>query len=156
HPSELKRRGWIESGEQIQFKNTVMVDLSESEESILMRMKQKTRYNIRLAQKKGVSIREGKVEDLENLYRMYAETSVRDGFVIRDENYYKIVWKTFMSSDEPTTIPLVAEVENEPVAAIFLFMFARRAYYVYGMSRNAHREKMPTYLLQWEAMRLAK
>ncbi len=51
---------------------------------------------------------------------------------------------------------MIAEVENEPVAAIFLFMFAGRAYYVYGMSRNLHREKMPTYLLQWEAMKCAK
>ncbi|MBL8100713.1 MAG: peptidoglycan bridge formation glycyltransferase FemA/FemB family protein [Anaerolineales bacterium] len=158
-PSEMKRRGWVESKEQIQFKNTVVVDLSESEESILMRMKQKTRYNIRLAEKKGVSIREGKLADLENLYRMYAETSVRDGFVIRDENYYMTVWKTFMQpavSNQPSVIPLTAEVDNEPVAAIFLFMFAKRAYYVYGMSRNLHREKMPTYLLQWEAMKVAK
>ncbi len=51
---------------------------------------------------------------------------------------------------------MIAEVENTPVAAIFLFMFAGRGYYVYGMSRNAHREKMPTYLLQWEAMKQAK
>jgi lipid II:glycine glycyltransferase (peptidoglycan interpeptide bridge formation enzyme) len=56
----------------------------------------------------------------------------------------------------PSCIPLIAEVENEPVAAIFLFMFAGRAYYVYGMSRSVHREKMPTYLLQWEAMKRAK
>jgi peptidoglycan pentaglycine glycine transferase (the first glycine) len=160
-PSEMKRRGWVESQEQIQFKNTVIIDLSESEESILMRMKQKTRYNIRLAEKKGISIREGKLEDLENLYRMYAETSVRDGFAIRDENYYMTVWRSFMSQvegqrSEPSAIPLIAEVDNKPVAAIFLFMFAGRAYYVYGMSRNAHREKMPTYLLQWEAMKVAK
>ncbi len=159
--SEMKRRGWVESQEQIQFKNTVMLDLSESEESILMRMKQKTRYNIRLAEKKGVVIREGQIEDLPMLYKMYAETSVRDGFVIRDEKYYMMVWRSFMSQvegqrSEPCAIPLIAEVNNEPIAGIFLFMFAGRAYYVYGMSRNAHREKMPTYLLQWEAMKIAK
>jgi lipid II:glycine glycyltransferase (peptidoglycan interpeptide bridge formation enzyme) len=159
--SEMKRRGWVESREQIQFKNTVMLDLSESEESILMHMKPKTRYNVRLAEKKGVSLRVGNLGDLENLYRMYAETSVRDGFVIRDENYYMTVWKMFMQSpisslQSPVTIPLIAEVYNEPVAAIFLFMFAGRAYYVYGMSRAVHREKMPTYLLQWEAMKFAK
>lgn len=159
--SEMKRRGWVESQEQIQFKNTVVVDLSESEESILMRMKQKTRYNIRLAEKKGVILRVGKLGDLENLYQMYAETSVRDGFVIRDESYYMTVWNTFMQSQvsslkSPIAVPLIAEVDNEPVAAIFLFMFAGRAYYVYGMSRDVHREKMPTYLLQWEAMKIAK
>ncbi|RJP54013.1 MAG: peptidoglycan bridge formation glycyltransferase FemA/FemB family protein [Anaerolineaceae bacterium] len=156
--SDLMRRGWIESSDQIQFRNTVMVDLSASEEEILMRMKQKTRYNVRLAEKKGVTVRVGKQGDLEMLYKMYAETSVRDGFVIRDEEYYMTVWKLFMStvSGQPSAVPLIAEVDNEPVAAIFLFMFAGRGYYVYGMSRNVHREKMPTYLLQWAAMKHAK
>ena len=159
--SDLKHRGWVESSDQIQFRNTVMVDLSASEEDILMRMKQKTRYNVRLAEKKGVTVRAGSVDDLPMLYKMYAETSVRDGFVIRDEGYYMVVWKTYMSNvggqrSEPSAVPLIAEVDGEAVAAIFLFMFAGRGYYVYGMSRNAHREKMPTYLLQWAAMKHAK
>jgi len=156
--SELKRRGWSDSSEQIQFRNTVIIDLSATEEEMLARMKQKTRYNIRLAEKKGVTVRAGSVNDLSMLYKMYAETSVRDGFVIRDEEYYQTVWKIFMQSlhGQPSAQPLIAEVNDEPVAAIFLFSFARRAYYVYGMSRGAHREKMPTYLLQWEAMKRAK
>ena len=176
--SVLKRRGWRDSSDQIQFKNTVWVDLHPTEQELLACMKQKTRYNIRLAQKKGVALRIGKSSDFDMLYKMYAETSVRDGFVIRDEEYYKTVWHTFMasvqapvsSSQSAITTPrgaslwdkipyaesLIAEVDNEPVAAIFVFYFAGRAYYVYGMSRAAHREKMPTYLLQWEAMRRAK
>ena len=159
--SDLRRRGWIESSDQIQFRNTVMVDLSASEEDILMRMKQKTRYNVRLAEKKGVAVRVGDLGDLGMLYKMYAETSVRDGFVIRDENYYMTVWNTYMSKvkgqrSEPSAVPLIAEVDGEPVAAIFLFMFAGRGYYVYGMSCDKHREKMPTYLLQWAAMKHAK
>ena len=154
--SELERRGWRLSSDQIQFKNTVLIDLHPSEEEMLARMKQKTRYNIRLAEKKGVLVRIGTLEDLDMLYKMYAETSVRDGFVIRDNGYYQTVWKTFMSSEEPTCEPLIADVDGEPVAGIFVFYFAGRAYYVYGMSRNAHREKMPTYLLQWEAMKRAK
>jgi lipid II:glycine glycyltransferase (peptidoglycan interpeptide bridge formation enzyme) len=119
-------------------------------------MKQKTRYNVRLAEKRGVSLRVGTLVDIPMLYKMYAETSVRDGFVIRDEGYYKTVWTLFMKSSEPTCEPLIAEVDGEPVAAIFVFYFARRAYYVYGMSRSVHREKMSTYLLQWEAMKRAK
>jgi peptidoglycan pentaglycine glycine transferase (the first glycine) len=157
--SDLTRRGWEYSSEQIQFKNTVIVDLSPTEEEMMARMKQKTRYNVRLAEKKGVNLRVGNLDDLPMLYKMYAETSVRDGFVIRDENYYKTVWGTFMrsaASGQPFAVPLIAEVDGEPVAAIFLFMFAGRAWYVYGMSRDAHREKMPTYLLQWEAMKHAK
>ena len=160
--SEFASRGWIYSSDQIQFQNTVLIDLSATEEEMLARMKPKTRYNVRLAEKKGVTVRVGTMDDLPMLYQMYAETSVRDGFVIRDENYYMIVWKLFLNVgtlkrfNVPTCIPLIAEVDNEPVAAIFLFIFAGRAYYVYGMSRNLHREKMPTYLLQWEAMKRAK
>ncbi len=154
--SDLKRRGWGYSSDQIQFRNTVLVDLSPTEDELLARMKQKTRYNIRLAQKKGVSVRVGKLEDLSSLYKMYAETTKRDGFGIRAEGYYKTVWNLFMNSAEPNCEPLIAEVENEPLAGIFVFYFAGRAYYVYGMSRDVHREKMPTYLLQWEAIKRAK
>lgn len=170
--SMLKRRKWKYSSDQIQFRNTVFMDLTPSEEEMLVRMKQKTRYNIRLAEKKGVTLRVGTQEDLAMLYKMYAETSVRDGFVIRDEGYYNTVWKTFMSSNGeqlddsqviafkpaniPTCEPLIAEVNHEPIAAIFVFYFAGRAYYVYGMSRDLHRDKMPTYVLQWEAMQRAK
>lgn len=154
--SELKRRGWEYSSDQIQFKNTVLIGLNPTEDELLTRMKQKTRYNIRLSEKKGVTLRVGTKDDLGMLYKMYAETSVRDGFVIRDEGYYQTVWNMFMNPSEPTCEPLIAEVNNEPVAAIFVFYFAGRAYYVYGMSRDIYREKMPTYLLQWEAMKRAK
>jgi lipid II:glycine glycyltransferase (peptidoglycan interpeptide bridge formation enzyme) len=152
----LSHRGWRISDDQIQFRNTVLIDLRPPEMQILERMKQKTRYNVRLAEKKGVVVRTGKIEDFPLLFRMYAETSVRDGFVIRDEQYYQTVWHTFMKAESPHCEPLIAEVDGEPVAAIFLFFFAGRAYYLYGMSRLAHREKMPSYLLQWEAIRRAK
>jgi lipid II:glycine glycyltransferase (peptidoglycan interpeptide bridge formation enzyme) len=166
--AELLRRGWRYSEEQIQFKNTVLLEVGTSEEEMLARMKQKTRYNVRLAAKKGVTVRAGTEADWPMLYKMYAETSVRDGFVIRDENYYQTVWGLFQSkipcghnvqnpkSKIPLAEPLIAEVEAEPVAAVFLFVFAGRAYYVYGMSREAHRDKMPNYLLQWEAMKWAR
>jgi len=168
---ELSRRAWRFSLDQIQFRNTVIVEVGTStEEEILARMKQKTRYNVRLGPKKGVSVRVGNQDDWPMLYKMYAETSVRDGFVIRDEGYYRKVWGQFnglkveklegdvtiQPFNHPTCQPLIAEVDGEPVAAIVVFAFAGRAYYVYGMSRDMHREKMPTYLLQWEAMKWVK
>ncbi len=157
---ELKQRGWVFASDQIQFRNTVWLGLDQTEEDLLARMGQKTRYNIRLAAKKGVRVRDGTLNDLPRLYQMYAETSVRDGFVIRDENYYRAAWSKFMENHrlgrEPAAEALIAEVDGEPVAALFLFRFARRAYYLYGMSREAHREKMPNQLLQWEAIRRAK
>jgi len=160
---ELSRRGWLLSAEQIQFRNTVLLDVSPAEDEMLARMKQKTRYNVRLAAKKGVTVRVGGSADWPLLYQMYAETALRDGFIIRDEAYYHTVWQLFdqsqivdRQSSIPLAQPLVAEVDGEPVAAVFLFAFAGRAYYVYGMSREVHREKMPAYVLQWEAMRWAR
>lgn len=171
--TDLERRGWRYSSDQIQFKNSVLIDLRPTEEELLARMKQKTRYNIRLAEKKGVILRIGTISDFDMLYKMYAETSVRDGFVIRDEGYYKTVWAIFTANNQfqisnlhakrlvtnsqlPFAESLIAEVNNDPIAAIFVFYFADRAYYVYGMSRNMDRDKMPTYLLQWEAIKRAK
>jgi peptidoglycan pentaglycine glycine transferase (the first glycine) len=146
--------GWVLSNEQVQFRNTLVIDLTQDEEMLLANMKQKTRYNVRLAERRGVTVREGTTEDLGMLYRMYAETSIRDGFVIRPEAYYQDVWGMFMTRGQAA--PLIAEVEGEAVAAMIVYRFGPTAYYLYGMSRDAHREKMSTYLLQWEAMRWAK
>ena len=152
--ADLLSRGWRYSQDQIQFRNTVLLDLTASEEELFGRMKPKARYNIRLAERKGVHVRLGNAGDYPLLYRMYAETSIRDGFAIRDEGYYQAVWETF--SQQGMAEPLIAEVDDQPVAALILFYFARKAWYLYGMSRALHREKMPNYLLQWEAMRRAK
>lgn len=150
----MRAAGWRFSQDQVQFRNTVWLDLNGNEDEWLARMKQKARYNVRLAERKGVRVRVGTAEDLPMLYHMYAETSVRDGFVIRGEDYYLNLWRTFLQNG--LAEPLIAEVAGEAVGAVMLFYFAGRAWYLYGMSREAHREKMPNYLLQWEAMRRAK
>lgn len=151
---QLQLDGWRKTDQQIQFKNTFWIDLKSSEEDLLAGMKQKTRYNIHLAEKKGVSVRAAGLDDLDEIYRMYAETANRDGFIIRPKEYYLFVWESFMKSGMAT--PLLAEVEGIPVAGLFLFHFADRSWYVYGMSTSQHREKMPNYLLQWEAIRLSR
>jgi peptidoglycan pentaglycine glycine transferase (the first glycine) len=151
---ELQQDGWRFSNEQVQFRNTVVIDLTKNEDELLAAMKQKTRYNVRLAGRKGVSVRRGTPDDFEMLYRMYAETAVRDGFSIRGKDYYFAVWETFFEGG--MLIPLIAEVEGDPVAGLMLFTHGPTAYYLYGMSREVHRNLMPTYLLQWEAIRAAK
>ena len=151
---QLQIDGWRYSKEQVQMPNTMLIDLKKSEEELLAAMKQKTRYNVRLAGKKGVVIRKGNRDDFGDLYAMYAETSVRDGFVIRGEEYYREVWETFFADGLLT--PLIAEVEGQAVAALMLFIFREQAWYIYGMSRDLHRRMMPNYLLQWEAIRTAK
>lgn len=150
----LRDRGWRFSAEQIQFRNTMLIDLTPAEDQLLAAMKPKTRYNVRLAEKKGVVIRSGTLADLDLLYAMYAETAQRDGFIIRPLDYYRDVWGRFIQSGLGQ--PLLAQVDGDVVAGLILFHFADRAWYMYGMSRNVHRDKMPNYLLQWAAMRWAK
>ena len=151
---ELGALGWRFSADQVQFRNTVQLDLTAGEESLLSAMKQKTRYNIRLAGRKGVRVRVGDQDDLDALFAMYTETAERDEFLIRPLAYYQDAWGTFMKAG--LARPLIAEVEKEPVAAVILFRFGQRVWYMYGASRNLHRDKMPNQLLQWEAMRWAR
>jgi peptidoglycan pentaglycine glycine transferase (the first glycine) len=150
----LAAQGWRISRQQIQFANTMTLDLSSSEDDLLANMKQKTRYNIRLASRRGVSVRRGGSQDLDLLYRMYAETSLRDGFVIRKPAYYEDAWRSFI--DAGLAQPFLAEVDGEPIAGLIAYRFGNTAWYIYGMSGNLHREKMPNHLLQWEAIRWAK
>ena len=151
---DLIRRGWVFSDDQIQYRNTVVVGLRDDEDTLLAQMKSKTRYNIRLAERRGVTVRVGGVEDIDLLYRMYAHTSIRDDFLIRGKDYYALVWRTFFEAGLGE--PLIAEVDGEPVGAVVIFRFGGKAWYLYGMSLDEHREKMFTYRLQWEAMLRAK
>ncbi len=132
----------------------MLIDLARGEDELLTAMKPKTRYNVRLAQKKGVEIRSGDLNDLDLLYHLYAETAQRDGFIIRPIDYYRDAWGSFIRAG--LAYPLIAVVDRQAVAGLIFFRFADRAWYMYGMSSHLHREKMPNYLLQWEAMRRAK
>lgn len=140
------------STHNIQPPRTIVVDLCGSEDEILARMKQKTRYNIRLAQKKGVAVRPW--DDLPAFHQMMLVTSGRDGFGVHSLEYYQRAYELF----HPTGMAklLVAEYENRPLAALMVFVRGRRAWYVYGASNDQERNRMPTYLLQWEAMRWAR
>lgn len=158
----LESRGWRFSDEQIQFRNTLLLDLAQPEDELLAAMKQKTRYNVRLAGRRGVSIHriartdglEGLPEALDLFYRLYAETAQRDGFIIRPAGYYRDVWGTFLQGGKAQL--LLAEFEGETVAGLMILTFDSVAWYMYGASASRHRRHMPSYLLQWEAIRQAK
>ena len=141
-----------ESPHAIQPRRTLVVSLEGEEDAILARMKQKTRYNIRLAARKGITVRPW--GDLEAFYRLMSETGSRDGFGVHAAAYYQKAYELFHPRGEAEL--LVAEYEGEPLAALMVFARGSRAWYFYGASTGRHRNKMPTYLLQWEAMRWAK
>lgn len=150
----LRRRGWRPSAEQIQYRNTVISDLTADEDALLAAMKPKWRYNIRLAERRGVIVRPAAAADLPAFYAMYAETGGRDGFLVRPYAYYRAIWERFLADDLGHL--LLAEVAGRPVAGVFLFRFGPTAWYFYGASTDQGRELMPNHALQWAALRWAK
>jgi lipid II:glycine glycyltransferase (peptidoglycan interpeptide bridge formation enzyme) len=152
--TELKERGWRFSDDQIQFRNTVELDLTRSEEEILAAMKQKTRYNIRLSGRREVQVRLGTAEDFGTIAAMYMTTAARDGFAVRPVEYYLDAWRSLYEAG--LAQPILAEYRGQPLAAVIIVRYSRRAIYMYGASTDIERRRMPNYLLQWEAMRWAK
>lgn len=151
----LAASGFVPSPlDSVQPRRTLIVDLSGTEEEILARMKQKTRYNVRLAARKGVTVREGTEADLPTFHRLMAITGARNRFGVHAPAYYERAFRLFVPRGWARL--LLAEVDGEPVAALMAFALGKRSWYFYGASGDAHREKMPTYLLQWEAMRWAR
>lgn len=150
----LKSQGWQLSSEQIQFRNTILIDLTREEDELLKAMKSKTRYNVRLAGRRGIKVRLGDLTDLALFYDMYVETSSRDEFIIRPFAYYRHAWQAFIEANLAHLF--IAEYEGQTLAGLILFRFGNKVWYMYGASRDLHRNLMPNHLLQWEAMCWAK
>ena len=140
------------SPHNIQPPRTIVVDIRGNEEEILARMKQKTRYNIRLAERKGVMIRPW--NDIDSFHKMMILTGGRDGFGVHSQAYYQGAYDLLHPNEMGEL--LVAEYEGKPLAALFVARHGNRAYYLYGASTDEERNRMPTYLLQWGAMKRAK
>ncbi len=142
----------VKSAHSIQPMRTLLIDLAGDESQILGRMKQKTRYNINLALKKNVIIKP-QVE-LSAFYDLMKMTGNRDQFGIHSFAYYQRAYDLFHEHDQ--CLLLLAEYEGTPISALIAFRVGNRAWYFYGASSNLHRDRMPNYLLQWEAIRWAK
>jgi lipid II:glycine glycyltransferase (peptidoglycan interpeptide bridge formation enzyme) len=144
--------GFASGAEPIQPRRTVMINLAGGEADWLARMKQKTRYNIRLAEKKGVAVRESR--DLGTFYQLMRVTGQRDGFGVHSLDYFRRAHALFEA--QGMCALLMAEFEGRPLAGLMVFARGTRSWYFYGASNDEERNRMPTYLLQWEAMRWAK
>jgi len=138
----------------IQPRTTVWIDLTPEEEQILARMKQKWRYNVRLARRKGVQVRVGTAADVDRFIELMQVTGARKEFGVHAPEYYRRFWQLFAPAGRAAL--LVAEFEQEMLAGIMVARTGRKAYYFYGASGNKHRNLMPSHLLQWEAMLWAK
>lgn len=146
----LRARGW-RPGEEVQFRNTVQLPLTGTDDDILAAMKPKTRYNVRLATRRGVTVRPLAVEELPFVYDLYRRTALRDGFIVRPRSYYQQLWGSLMGAG--MAVVLGAELQDRLLAALVAVAYGRTCWYFHGASQDEGRTHMPTYLLQWEAMR---
>ncbi len=153
-PQRLSELGFRPSPQTIQPQCTILLDLTPQADDILARMKSKTRYNIRLAGRKGVAVREGTAEDLHSFYRLMQITGERDGFGIHSESYYQAAHQLFVPQGLARLF--LASFEDKVLAGIMAFAFGQGAWYMYGASSDEHRNLMPNYPLQWEAIKWAR
>jgi lipid II:glycine glycyltransferase (peptidoglycan interpeptide bridge formation enzyme) len=139
----------------VQPVRTIALDLQPDEGTLLTQMKEKWRYNVRLAGRKGVEVRAAQNQsDVQAWYELLETTGERDQFGIHTLDYYRKAWDVLGSRQQARLF--LAYAEGELLAGIFVSLLAGEAIYLYGASGNARRNLMPNYLLQWEAMRWAK
>lgn len=161
-PEEL---GFTRSPKSVQATETMIMDLSQSEARLLAHMKQKTRYNVRLAERHGVKIvspEEQGALDPSLFVSLLQETARRNGFRLHPESYYREMMALYLSGGEQGSAPafslrlFFAQYEDTVVASALVGFFGNRATFLHGASSETHKNVMAPYLLHWEIMRHAK
>jgi len=151
---DLKSFGLI-SGRRLFTPTSFWIDLTKSEEEFLNSFHPKTRYNIRLAQREGVTVSEDNSEEaFKNYLKLTKETSKRQGFYAHTEKYHRLMWKFL----KPSGIAhlLVAKYKGEIITTWILFAFKSFLYYPYGASTDKYKNVMANNLMMWEAIKLGK
>lgn len=138
-----------------QPKCVMQLDLTLPQEELLASFKEKWRYNIRLAARKGVTVDTNCTrEQLPIFYELLKETCARDGFLVRSYSYFEQMWDLLV----PAGMMRMALTffEDKPLAGALAYIFGDRAMYTYGASSNEHRNVMPNHLMQWGLIQWAQ
>jgi len=140
--------------EEIQPRYVFKLDIKgKTEDEIFNNFHQKTRYNIRLATKKGVVVKEGTRENLKDFHDIMVVTGKRDNFIIRSLSYFEKMYDELVPNGHMKL--MMAFYEDKPVSGIIDIIYGNKIWYLYGASSNEHRNIMPNYLLQWEMIKYA-
>jgi peptidoglycan pentaglycine glycine transferase (the first glycine) len=150
---QLTGLGFRPSPHTVQPARTIVLDVRGSEDDILARMNQGTRRKIRLSARKGVKVRRGDAGDLDSFNALMAATGERDAFGVHSPAYYRRAYELFAPRHAAL---LMASYEGRDLGGVMVFRLGKRAWYLYGASSNEERSRMPTYGLQWEAIRWAR
>ncbi len=140
--------------EGVQPRFVFRLPLNHDLDELLASFESKTRYNIRLAKRKGVEVVDDVTkEHLPIFYEILKVTAKRDNYMIRSYSYYESIWKHFM--EKGLAKLFMAKYKDEYIAGTLAFLFGDKAWYLYGASSNQHRNVMPNYALQWEMIKWA-
>lgn len=138
--------------DRIQPQHLARIDLrGQTKETVLRSMKQKTRYNIRLAERKGVEVRVCGLERLHEFTNLMRTTGVRDGFAVRPDSYFE----RMLTALGPHVRLYMAYYDSKPLAGAITAQFGNKTWYLYGASADEYRDKMANYLLQWNMIQWA-
>jgi lipid II:glycine glycyltransferase (peptidoglycan interpeptide bridge formation enzyme) len=136
-------------------KYNFLLDLTPPEEDLLKAMHPKTRYNIRLAQKRGIKVKvHTDQKGFEAYLKLYFDTTRRQSYQGHTPQYHKKVWELMRKADMARIV--IGYYQNQPLSAWMLFNFKDTLYYPYGGSSDQHREVMANNLVAWEAIKLGK
>jgi lipid II:glycine glycyltransferase (peptidoglycan interpeptide bridge formation enzyme) len=152
-PAQLEQAGLRVSPQTIQPPRTVILDLTPDEDTILKRMNQSTRRKVRMGTKNEVEVRQGTSVDVASFNAMMATTGKRNEFGVHDPAYYQMAFDLFSRDDRCAL--LIASHAGSDLAGVMAFRAGENAYYLYGASSNEERNLMPTYIVQWAAIRWA-
>lgn len=144
-----------ELGRPLFTKYTFQIDLTQPEDRLFSKLKNKTRYNVNLAHRKGVKIYENtSQEGMEQYLEILKETTSRQGFYAHGPEYFRKMWKEL--GDSGILKIFNAVYEDTIIVSWVMFLFNDVLYYPYGASRSVHRDVMASNLMMWEMMRYGK
>lgn len=154
----IKAFGFVKAFEEVQPKWRQVIDISSGEHEVLSQMKQKGRYNLHLAERKGVIVKneslKSESDTLRAFYDLYLQTVKREGITGRTSDYFQKMVDNFTDTDYLEIF--LATYQNKPIAAALISFYEGVASYLYGGSSREYREVMAPYLMHWKAIQKAK
>lgn len=146
-------------GRSLFTKYSFLLDLSMTEEELFANLDSKTRYNVNLAHRKGVTIVEDSTtEGLEQYLKILEETTARQGFYAHSPDYFRTMWETLRTADPQANMMRIfhAVYDSTVLTSWIMFIFDGVLYYPYGASRSIHRNVMANNLMMWEMIKFGK
>lgn len=150
----LAKNKFQKSKKEIQPSKTVILDLTQGQEELLNHLHHKTRYNIKVAEKNGIAVRES--DDFEFFWRLMKKTTKRDKFSPHPKDYYEKLLHFFMENPEIKTKLFLAYYQDKPVAGLILLLHDKTGYYLHGASDYEYHNRMAPYLLHWSTINFLK